>query len=104
MIPLAAYTNLKSVPVAEVTMPNAYANCFCHTPLCQFHAPFDLQVRALQREIMEGQDTLGQKQFEVNQLQKEVESLTHRLSDKSKDLAARKEVSAYFKTQLPFLP
>jgi peptidoglycan hydrolase CwlO-like protein len=59
-----------------------------------------LQVRSLQREVMEGQDLLEHKQFEMSQLQQEVESLRHRLNEKSKDLAARKEV----RTPLVFEP
>lgn len=51
-----------------------------------------LQMNSLQRELMDSQELLESKNFEVTQMQRRLEELAHRLTDKNSSLDAHKQV------------
>lgn len=51
-----------------------------------------LQLNSLKRELMDAQEVVSSRGFEVQQMQRRLEELAHRLAEKNSSLDAHKEV------------
>jgi hypothetical protein len=51
-----------------------------------------LQLNCLKRELMDAQELVSSRGFEVQQMQRRLEELAHRLTEKNNSLDGHKEV------------
>jgi hypothetical protein len=51
-----------------------------------------LQLNSLKRELMDAQELVSSRGFEVQQMQRRLEELAHRLTEKNSSLDTQKEV------------